>query len=573
MNPIVFPLSQGMKSPAVGDLQTAVQLFLDRNVILRGADHRGVLTPLLLEHRQQLYGATTGRLVSSFQQERRLTPTGIVDESTANAMNVLLRELGQLPTDRPIDVTPPVPPDRPIDVTPPVPPDQPVDVTPPVSVTSRRIEGRVVLQQGVAAEQLKVRLYRRDFGGDEKLLAEGTTQDGGQYALQYDVDGAAPGLEVRAVDAAGNETPLSRTLHDVATDGDAAVVDLVAPSKLQPLAPEYTRLAADVTAQVGDVAKLADARENTDRQDLTVLNRATGWDARVLALAATAAKLGRDGQTGLSQDVLYGLVRAGLPTEVGQLARVSADAAGLALAKVRDAGIVDLTDEQIGAAKNQFAAFVEKTRLATPVPGSTTTYGEMLDAAVVSDAGRQAFTSVFVSHRGDAAGLWTAAADAGVPASDIQALQRQGKLAFLTGNSAAVTARLQQGLGIADPVELVDRGFHRAERWTAEIKTLAGDDAEKLAALISARIRGREDRGQARRIRERHGAQGPRELPDPRRRRHGRARRRGRVQARERALRDRDGPEEGGGEGVQARRDPGRVVRRRASRSRRRDER
>ncbi|MEJ7632681.1 MAG: hypothetical protein WKF28_09245, partial [Rubrobacteraceae bacterium] len=79
-----------------------------------------------------------------------------------------------------------------------------------VSITGRpseqrRLEGRVVFDNGLPAEQLALRLYRLDFGGVETRLSETTTRELGLYVLPFDLGGEAAGIEVRAVDAAGAE--------------------------------------------------------------------------------------------------------------------------------------------------------------------------------------------------------------------------------------------------------------------------------------------------------------------------------------------------------------------------------
>lgn len=358
-----------------------------------------------------------------------------------------------------------------------------VDLTVPLSdrpAARRWLEGRIVLEHGLPAEKLRLRLVRRDFGGAETRLAETTTLEGGLYALPFDTGGKTASLEVRAVDATGKEIPLSKTLHNLG-DQEKTAINLVAPSVLQPLAAEYRRLAEDLTPHVGDMAKLAGAKEGTERQDLTVLNRATGWDARLIALASNAAKLSAEEGVGLSQDVLYGLLRAGLPSDKLQLAQVGPEVVEKALGKVTEAGIVDLSANQIGEARKQFETFSRETRLAVPAPGSRSTYGDLLAAARVSEDAREKFAPVFLSHRGKAEDLWKKAEQAGVTSGDIQALQRQGKLAFLTHNSEPMTRRLEQE--ITDPVELVEKGFYRSEKWEDEVRALAAN-GQQLQALI-----------------------------------------------------------------------------------------
>jgi hypothetical protein len=106
-----------------------------------------------------------------------------------------------------------------------------------------------------------------------------------------------------------------------------------------------------------------------------VLNRATGWDARLIALASVTERLAADPDVGLPSEALYGLLRAGLPSDKLLLAQVEPEVVEMAIKKVRDAGVVEIDDAGIEAIKTKFTAFANKTRLAMPVPGSRTTYG------------------------------------------------------------------------------------------------------------------------------------------------------------------------------------------------------
>src|SRR5438067_13841460 len=87
MNKITFPLRQD-----------TLRLCLDRDAILANdeAARRELAEALKREHIEQIYGDATGKLVSIFQRERNLKPSGEVDEPTANALNALLKEWGVL---------------------------------------------------------------------------------------------------------------------------------------------------------------------------------------------------------------------------------------------------------------------------------------------------------------------------------------------------------------------------------------------------------------------------------------------------------------------------------------------
>ena len=340
----------------------------------------------------------------------------------------------------------------------------------PVGAREQGVSGRVLLEHGVPAANVRLRVYQRGFGGAATLLAETQTDAAGLYQTQYNVEKGPANIEIRAVGAEG-EVPLSKTRFAADT---RTVFNLAAPAAIQPLAPEYARLSADVTREIGSMAQLASARESDGREDLTVLNRSTGWDARVLGLASKAAVLGADSAVGLPQDVLYGLFRAGLPTDKALLARVSEEAVGRALVRTRDAGVVQITDAQMAEARKQFSAFARTTRLAMKPPGAVSTYDELLKTSPLKDAADQAkFSAVFLADREKPETLWEDARAAGLSEEHVQKLQVQGKLAYLTGNSHGLAARLQQDLKIDQPAQLADQDFFEAGRWKAEITAAA----------------------------------------------------------------------------------------------------
>lgn len=361
--------------------------------------------------------------------------------------------------------------------------DLKVNYTPGGTQAKGAIEGRIVLEHKLPARNTKVRLYRKGFGGQAELVGESVTGDEGHYSFAYDRRGNAAALEVRAVDAQGKELTLSKPLYSSDSE-ERMEVNLIAPSSLQPNAPEYRRLADDLKMQLGELSKLAGAKENAERQDLTLLNRATGWDMRLIALAATAERLSAEPDVKLPQEMLYGLLRAGLPSDKLALAQVSPDAAENALRTVRDAGIVAFTDEQIKQHKASFTAFSDRTRLGITAPGSQATYGQLLKISGLTDDEQSRFAAVYLNHRGDAAGLWEKARQAGLGEQKIGRLKLQGKLAFLADNSEAVTTRLLQK--VTDPAQLAEQDYHQPDKWKAELRSMAGTNAAKLAAAIPA---------------------------------------------------------------------------------------
>lgn len=495
MNKIIFPLKRQMRGPKVADLQDALQLLLERGLLFADDEgaRRELSQELQRERTAETYGGATAKLVSRFQEERRLQPTGEVDEPTANALNALLKELGVLEgreatfvdtrysvlcravdaRGKPIaglrielfDQDPRTPPDPlgepavtdadglavfrfkrsdftehpgergpdlffkvfrddvPLTYTlPEIRNDQGVirNFQPrrePITLRVERHEtlrGVVVTVYGVPAENLALRLYRRDFGSRTTLLAETTTQVEGRYAFAYDPGPAEPVLEVRAVRADSQEVTLTKPLSGLTAE-ERASLNLVVPAEAQPLAAEYRRLVQDLTPHVGQIPRLAEAKETGERQDITVLHRATGWDARLIALAVLTERLAADEEVSLPSEGLYGLLRA----------------SGL------------------------------------------------------DESAQAKFASVFLRHRDAGANLWKEAKQAGLSDSQIGRLQLHGKLAFLAGNSAPMTERLLQK-ELADPVALVEQDFHRAEAWKNEVFEAAGIPPERRADLTEA---------------------------------------------------------------------------------------
>ena len=362
-----------------------------------------------------------------------------------------------------------------------------IDVSVPVDAAPddrQRIAGAIVLEQGRPAEGLQLRLYRRDFGGQAALLGEATTLAGGRYAFEFNQGGPTASLEVRAVKSDGQEIQLSKPLNRL-HDESRVRLNLVAPNRLQPPDAEYRRLVADLTPHIGQMTRLATAKENAEQQDLTVLNRATGWDARLIALAAMTERLAADDQVNLPTESLYGLLRTGLPSEKLLLAQVDPEVAEQALKKARDAGIVEMTDAEVTRFKQDFQTFTNETRMAVRTPGSSSTYSELLNASGLSRETQDIFAPIFLRHRGSGAELWKKAHEAGLDDEPIRKLQLQGKFAFLAGNSEAMTTRLLNK-DLNDPAELVGQDFHRAEKWASDVFDQAGIPQDRRANLTDA---------------------------------------------------------------------------------------
>jgi hypothetical protein len=345
---------------------------------------------------------------------------------------------------------------------------------------ARRVEGHLLFDDGQPAAGVMLRVYSRAFGGADRPIGEVRTDAEGGYAVSYDTGESPVHLEVRLVDSAGTEISLSTPKFNAEA---AEELNLVAPASALPVGAEYERLATDLDRNVGDAGDLATTREDDERQDLTVLHHATGWDARLIALAATAAKL--SSETGIPKPALYALFRAGLPTDKQQLTGMSPKEVEGALKAANAAGIVDLNDEQIAGVKVQFERFTREFFRSQKTPGTHSSFNALLESAPLGADHRSTFEQVLVSHRGPPADLWRKAEQQGITREEIAALKLQGKLAYLTLNQAALGQKLQAEIGSPDNLgRLVDEGLYDSDAWKRRLREVAGEDEEALKRAI-----------------------------------------------------------------------------------------
>lgn len=343
----------------------------------------------------------------------------------------------------------------------------------------RRVEGIVLSEAGIPAGGVKLRLYQRGFGGAEVRLGEVTTDPQGEYALPYKYAGTA-NIELRTVDSQGKEVSLSKTRFGAQ---EREELNVVAPSALVPRVAEHVQLRTDLAKEVPDLKALAGAVEKDDQEDLTVLHAATGWDARLVSLAAVAEK--QSAETGLGSDVLYGAFRAGLPTDKLQLALLGAGTFGQALQAAREAGVIALDDAQLGKAKQTYEGFARATRRDLHAPGTSSSFGDLLARSGLSDKEKNDFEDLYFARRAGRGDLWKAAREKGLPEAKVTGLRLQGKLAALTLNNAALVDSLRTEIPSADKLAtLVEKGFYEAAPWKERLTKLATSTQGGLEQLV-----------------------------------------------------------------------------------------
>ncbi|WP_211588950.1 neuraminidase-like domain-containing protein [Allorhizocola rhizosphaerae] len=349
----------------------------------------------------------------------------------------------------------------------------PVSRPPAAAAKLAAISGKVFSDRGDTPAGVKLRFYRQQFGGRKALVGEAVTGADGSYQLEA---GEPADIQVYAVGADGKEHPL----------GGAGNVVIPAAKLPKPQA-EYARLLASVQPHLGG-GKLGDAREDDERQDLALLHKATKWDGRLLALAATAEELAET--VGVTPQVAYGLLRAGLPSHHVQLARIGQAGIGHALRKAVEAGVVELNERDIANAQTTLGAFGRTTRRKLAVNGTASSYGSMLSASGLSAAEQDRFDEVFTAHSGDAATLWRNVRDAGLPADQ---LRLTAQLGALTLNSARLTESLRTQVGTPERLAetLVGAKLYQPAAWADRLSGLAGGNERVLGQMIPTAYQGK----------------------------------------------------------------------------------
>ena len=355
--------------------------------------------------------------------------------------------------------------------------------------SSNTLRGSLVFDHGQLAAGVAARLYNVGFGGKDQLLAETKTNAQGEYSFAYNPPGAAaPNLQVRALDPAGKEINISATKFGART---SETLNLVVPSIVQPLAPEFARLSGDMDKSIGGLANLAQAEEGANQQDLTLLNQSTNWDARLLTLAAQAAQ--QAAATGLGTDVLYALFRVGLPSDPKLLAAVPSSTVQAALTKANQAGIISLNADGIAKATTSFQNFSAATLLNSTTPGGVSTFHDLLTPHFKDNPQQQAaFANLYFSQTSPDAGFWDQAAKLQIPATTLNALRLQGKFLYLTLNNAVLAQKLQQDIGSLENLpSIADRDYHQPVTWQNTLTALAGTGGDQaLQGLIPSAYSG-----------------------------------------------------------------------------------
>lgn len=396
-------------------------------------------------------------------------------------------------------------------------------------IITYQVTGRVASRASASVGGLQVQIVDKAVGGDAEL-AQATTDDQGVYTAIFSVDAVRkrgktnPDLQARVL---ADRTLLGASeVRYNASPGETLNVflDDAATSALR---SEHEALILALGGQFK--GRLRDLKESDTQQDVTYLANKTGWDARVVALAALADQFsamtgGAAGGAGaaavavpadaagaadavnaapIPPQFFYALFRAGLPANQDTLFRADAiTVEGIWKQAVTQGVIPKASAEQIPSLVRRFQDLSAQRQLTGAALIGTSSLKDMLAVSGLAPAQQPKFAQIYAANRRDPAALWKAVAEAfGEPTAT--RLRIDGKLGFLTVNNAPLMQKLHAEAGergLSDVLQLAQMGLHRPSSWdrvlTADIsipKEIPGDTPEikraNYAAYLAAQVR------------------------------------------------------------------------------------
>lgn len=336
MQLIIATIKSGDSGPIVANLQDALQLLLDRGVLLPDEEvaRRKVSAALMQERTDQIFNGVTYKLVGTFQAEQHLEVSGVVDEATAKLLNHFIEKL----TDSNI-------PDPDTDTGTHVPP---VEIGPADS--SPRVYGVVFDSNGKPVQNANLQAFDRDLR-KKQLLGTDQTNAIGEFTINYQSTDfqsgdlpsrRTPWLIVEVRENAEGEVLSRRELRQ-AKSVQYLEFRLAGPvvSECQRIGEAIAPLLKGQGTMINEEEKDSDlAPSDLTPVDIDFIVLETGLDRVAVEAWVASSRMARDAAQSLSrhdysdQQLLvqkygrcffYGLVRQGLANDLSGVLRASSE--------------------------------------------------------------------------------------------------------------------------------------------------------------------------------------------------------------------------------------------------------
>ncbi|MDQ1833709.1 neuraminidase-like domain-containing protein [Massilia scottii] len=346
-----------------------------------------------------------------------------------------------------------------------------------------QVGGTVSTASGVALPDLRIDIVDRSIGG-ETLLATAITDARGHYSAVYDpaqTGKPRADLFVRVIEPRGDGgAELERSPVHYRADALLAI-DFVVDAARVTRADEYRRLGADIRRILGKTTSI----DKLGAREVDYLAGHSRWDARVIAMAASAAQL--SARTKIPAEHYYALMRTGVPGDAA-IHRLSVAAVGDRLKRAMSEGVIgsDSPIEQtLKLYQHESVAAFGDAR----APATVSSLRDLLAVSLKSEEIKP-FLLAYVASAERPSELWSALAKNGIGETAIARLKTDGKLGFLTRQNAPLVARLRSDLGINAVEDLAAAGLYQADAWTSVIgqDIPAGLSAAAYAEGLAAQV-------------------------------------------------------------------------------------
>ncbi|CUI02904.1 hypothetical protein BN2497_585 [Janthinobacterium sp. CG23_2] len=347
-----------------------------------------------------------------------------------------------------------------------------------------QVGGTVSTASGVALPDLRVDIVDRSIGG-ETLLATAITDAKGHYSALYDpaqTGKPRADLFARVIEPRGGDKGAELERSPVYYRAEALLaIDFVVDAAKVTRADEYRRLGADIRRILGTTTSI----EKLGAQQVDYLAGHSRWDARMIAMAASAAQL--SAKTKIPAEHYYALMRTGVAGDAA-IHRLSLASAGDRLKRAMSEGVIG-SDNPIEATlklyQNESVAAFGDVR----APATVSSLKDLLTVSLKSEEIKP-FLLAYVASAERPSDLWSALAKNGIGDTTIARLKTDGKLGFLTRQNAPLVSRLRSDLGINAVEDLAAAGLYQADAWTGVIgkDVPAGLSAAAYAEGLAAQV-------------------------------------------------------------------------------------
>ncbi|RKH47665.1 hypothetical protein D7X12_02040 [Corallococcus sicarius] len=355
------------------------------------------------------------------------------------------------------------------------------------------MRGNVTYRHGLAITGATVRAFDKSLR-DEALLAEGTTNEYGNFELWYSLEQLRKrnkpqaDLIVRAYapPAPGGPREAGEPLAESRIIFKAQTVEklrLLVKGGPETLWSEYEQLMSELKPLLEGVS-LAELSEDADRKDLTFLAGHTGVPPKKIAALVVAHKLAA--KSGLaSPEIFYGLVRKGMGTNLSALMaqgpetlrRVVENAATRRLIP----GKLKLKPDEVQAQLHRAAV----QQAASPGPEDERPgFGDLLATTLPNQEQREAFVSRYLEHKGPATEFWKALEADPALQPRIPELQLTLQLGALTDNHPPLVRALLRMRAAGAFKSFQDLASFDQKQWLKIIGGLKEPEAQRIPASI-----------------------------------------------------------------------------------------